>query len=619
MAGTGHSVSSRESSSSDEDQGFSVAVEGNSSGLDSDSHDASDDESSLHYETNQAGFIDLEASEDEGSSHSGSTSDLDEGVQYSFPQFIRLPIELRRQIWEAFCPDLVKPARLYHFMVSRSRKSDQKVIWEHPHLDQQIEPTRTLLAVHQESRNVALTAFPDTLAIQKGKKIVHFNKDTDVVLLDEYDPGHALLTFARDLAIPGFSENIKHVAIDFNNLNGCLRHGFDEEPLSWANLETAYFVLDNNECPSRHLWWCPSRSANQYFSTVVEEGITIPTRLDVMYCWPNLKDSHEFAVAEVPRANLLSSATKLSAEFGLRVSSTRMEDFSEKRGVQLWPMIRFMGDRSMDRFDDLAVMDETKEYIDSDEEKRSNASDEDSGTDLDEYESDGIDDGDINDHSEDEDEDDLAVLPMSDDISATGDFSPLADHSIASEDVVFDAYPPAQFSSPEAESETARDIDSSDSDEAPARAARTRKRRAVTSSSDEESGDDMPRKRARIAGRRAAIASDDDENSEDNANIPQQEDGTSEEENSESESEDELLTARPMSLAERLQLNRVQNPITDSDDESSSSAVPSIRDYEDFQDDDQDNDTGDPGSEEEALSQDDLVDGQADESSDEGW
>ncbi|EOO00891.1 hypothetical protein UCRPA7_3594 [Phaeoacremonium minimum UCRPA7] len=340
-----------------------------------------------------------------------------------------------------------------------------------------------------------------------------------------------------------------------------------------------------------------------------------------MYCWPNFKDHPDFAVDKIPRSDVLSSAMEVSAEFGETLSFAEIDEEANRQGVSIWPMIIFEGDKAMNRFHALAMMDETQEYVDSDE-GHTDASDQEPGTDLDEYESDGIDDDDINEYSSgDDDEDDLAVLPMSDDLSTAGDFSPSGEHAIEGADAGLNAYPQAQFSSPEAESDTARDIDSSESDEAPARAPKRRKRRAVASSSEDDSGEDVPRKRARTGSRRAAIVSDedDDRNSVDDvANPPRAQKQTSEE-GSDSDSDDEPVPSRPMSLAERLQLNRIQNPVSGSDDESSSSAVPSIRDYGDFQDDDQSVDTGDPGSEEEALSEDALIDGQAEESDDDSW
>lgn len=113
------------------------------------------------------GFFDIEASESDNSY--AEPSESEPGILYSFPQFTRIPIELRWRIWEFFCPDLAAKPRVLGFHVVPSRGDRPDDVSPDPPAYLQATAVRTVLATHRESRALALQAFPDSLSIASGR------------------------------------------------------------------------------------------------------------------------------------------------------------------------------------------------------------------------------------------------------------------------------------------------------------------------------------------------------------------------------------------------------------------------------------------------------------------
>ncbi|KAI6086622.1 hypothetical protein F4821DRAFT_238174 [Hypoxylon rubiginosum] len=103
--------------------------------------------------------------------------------QYSFPQFCRLPIELRRMIWQHFCPDLSrKTARIIDLELIRTAPITH-TIFEGAGVADQTQALRAVLATHRESRYMALEFFPDTYWIREGRGLLRINEDRDKLIL----------------------------------------------------------------------------------------------------------------------------------------------------------------------------------------------------------------------------------------------------------------------------------------------------------------------------------------------------------------------------------------------------------------------------------------------------
>ncbi|KAK1480757.1 hypothetical protein CTAM01_14216 [Colletotrichum tamarilloi] len=598
-------------------------------------NDASDRESSDSESGTEAGdapgqgFLDVEASE-EGNSDSDDSSESDsedasilgeyrrKAPRVFFPEFRRLPIELRHRIWQYFCPDLHPSPRVFSFQVLPNPRQD--TIWESTTLENQIAAVDAMLRVHHESRDIALKAFPDTLAIREGRRIVRFNKERDVVHLNGVKR-----VWDHNLKVPGFSENIMNMAMDGSNLDANELRLL----LAFPNLKNLFdFQWHNDRRIPHRLRWCASDLIHNYEIQQLRRNVDIGEDLHFVYCWPDLTQpqNREFALKKNLSKDeiwidLFTELFDMVEEGSLHLKSGEAERLEE---VSYWPMQCFGWDAA-DRFDAFrakhGVADGDKPAADGSEDDKEEESGDDSEEDSDdssdqnEYESEGIDDGSIHEESVDEDEDDLLIDTQhaSDDeeggggVSDYGGFSPLANEDSTLFDGNGPRNPAAHWSSPEPESgednqprggrrrrRTApsdEDEESGEEEEAEDSGRSTSRRGPVAISDDEDEGDEeqpsqptsrrgrvvlsddedddeeeAAEKPAKPTGRRARVLpSDDDDEDDDEGGA----DIANKEAREASDAENEEEGARePLSLAEKLARNRRDNPVSEDEEES---------------------------------------------------
>ncbi|KAK1469751.1 hypothetical protein CMEL01_01518 [Colletotrichum melonis] len=597
-------------------------------------NDASDRESSDSESGTEAGdapgqgFLDVEASE-EGNSDSDDSSESDsedasilgeyrrKAPRVFFPEFRRLPIELRHRIWQYFCPDLDPSPRVFSFQVLPNPRQD--TIWESTTLENQIAAVDAMLRVHHESRDIALKAFPDTLAIREGRRIVRFNKERDVIHLNGVKR-----VWDHNLKVLGFSENIMNMAMDGSNLDANELRLL----LAFPNLKNLFdFQWHNDRRIPHRLRWCASDLIHNYEIQQLRRNVDIGEDLHFVYCWPDLTQpqNREFALKKNLSKDeiwidLFTELFDMVEEGSLHLKSGEAERLE---GVSYWPMQCFGWDAA-DRFDAFrakhGVADGDKPAADGSEDDKEEESGDDSEEDSDdssdqnEYESEGIDDGSIHEESVDEDEDDLLIdtQQASDDeeggggVSDYGGFSPLADE----DSMLFDGNgprnPTAHWSSPEPESgednqphggRRRRQIASSDEDEesgeeeeAEDSGRSTSRRGPVVISDDEDEGDEEQPSQPTSRRGRVVLSDDDDDDEEEAAEkpakptgrrarvLPSDDDDEDDDEGgadiankeareaSDAENEEEGAK-KPLSLAEKLARNRRDNPVSEDEEE----------------------------------------------------
>ena len=248
-------------------------------------------------------FFDLEASESDAEStdHSrpGSALSSSSGAveQKQFLQFTRLPIELRRRVWEFFSPDLLARSRVLGFKPAPGKANYD--VWEGPLLEEQTAPIRAVFATHMESRLVALKLFPHVLPFRKGRNILHFNKDKDVIFLDLDEH----LLNGMSAGFPGFAENIKHLALDHPLVidDGVRRDDFIRFCLSFPSLKTLYSCIEYIAFQSsRQLRWATTDCVKQYHIIHHEDDHGFEHELQFLYCWPDLDDHLVFVKSNIP-------------------------------------------------------------------------------------------------------------------------------------------------------------------------------------------------------------------------------------------------------------------------------------------------------------------------------
>ena len=506
-------------------------------------------------------FLDVEAEEEH--EPAGTPFPNDDGPFQAFHPFVRLPPELRRRVWEIFCPDLVSETpRVLNFCTSYEVSSSSRRV-HYPlvcgmYLESQTEAARHLLAVNKESRYIGLTAFPDAIRIAGGTSMIRFNREKDVVQLDErhrimsvQNCDWSCLAEVINVALPMHSVWVG----DLEEISTFLCH--------LKSLRHLFFFTEDREFDVSDLHWCTSDFVYKYRTQTREIEPGLGEDLDYLTCWPDPSRHRELT-------NMIP--------IHLTCLFEEICDFiHSKFGGGPYPMVIF--DRSSRFSDRYALL--RKEH-----ERRSDESAGDlteSSYESDEYESEGIDDREI-----------ISVEDSSEDEAIPDPISPGNLASGRADD--------ARFSSVEPDSsEVASNHD-------PGPSSRGRKRR-ILSDSDDESIDEKPRaKRVRAS----IVLLDSESEAENDAAAANSEEsdrvggssGTLE--HSDSPDKDEVPPIR-LSLAERLRIHREQNPIPVSDDRDPSEEENESREATSEDAEDEDDDGDEHG----------LIDDIADESDDE--
>ncbi|EFQ25977.1 hypothetical protein CGRA01v4_14390 [Colletotrichum graminicola] len=596
-------------------------------------NDASDSESSGSdsgaENGNGTGFLDVEASEslggdsdDSSDSDSEDESILGEGRRRAprvfFPEFRRLPIELRHRIWQFFCPDLALFPRVLSFQVVCSPKQDS--IWESATLENQIAAASAMLAVHHESRELALKAFPDTLAIREGRRLVRFHKHRDVVHLNNHKKN-----WRHNMNVPGFSENVVNLAMD-TDLNPWEMRLL----LAFPNLKNVFdFTWHNDRRIPHRMGWCASDRIHRYEIEQLRKNVHTGEDLHFVYCWPDVDNHRDFAQEKVGMTERFEAAmTEVEEIREERSDFMEDEEVARLGEIDYWQMMCFGWDAA-DRFEAFvakhgAADGDMPAADDSGDDEHSGTEESDGSSDQNEYESEGIDDATIDGESSDEDEDDLVIdtRQASDDeddeggASDFGGFSPPRDEDGGM--MVDGSGAAAHFSGPEPESgddrprpggRRARQAVSSDEEddddddeeepgegkvEAPSRGA-SRRSAVILSDEEEEEQEDDDGAPSRSTGRRGPVVLSDDEGDEDEAAKPARPSGrrarvlpSDDEDEDEDEggvdvhakggSDDGGERAgagdKPLSLAEKLARNRRDNPVSDEEEDEEDEPAP---------------------------------------------
>ncbi|KAI0844063.1 hypothetical protein F5Y00DRAFT_212219 [Daldinia vernicosa] len=514
-------------------------------------HDEDLDEYDLdEYDSDESGFdganpfLDMEAAEsDDESDNSEDASPITE--QFFFPQFRSLPPELRARIWEFFDPSLRAKARVFHMLL----RINPMEFWRSAPLIEQTAPARAMLATHHESRALALKSYPDTLDVHRGRGVIRYNSERDVVLL----------SISSILAPTDLEEffsslgNTKYLA--FNHLRAVNEEILYPRLATHPTLKGIFYCYDCYELPPRDLTWCISDSIQRFYIQQIEYDTVLgPQPLESMYCWPDLENHRKFAEEH-------AQAT-----------------FGHAKPLKIWTMVEFAFEQGFKRYERLEASGGRTEEWSSDTESGydSNSASED------EYESEGIDDATIHsDGGSNEDEDDLVVQSGSDeDNSSTFDgFSPIQDenpelHLDGEIEIGI-----ANFSSfvvPESPNHYDNASEQDDSDEEPVQKTARRKRRIVSSDDEDDINgerDEEVKMPSRPAKRSRIVLSDtEDEDDEDGDEDTKQGHNISyeSEESDEPEDEDEEpVKTKSMSLFEKLKQYRQENPLPPDSEASS--------------------------------------------------
>ena len=546
------------------------------------SSDRSDSDSDDLSSETEDGLLDLEAED----SKYAPFSPIDSSALESFPQFARLPPELRQRVWEFFCPELTNKYGRVVPVCAEIFDLTGKPHWlltdRTTTLEQQTEPIRILAAVHHESRDLVVKRFPDTLPLHAGSDgdaEVRFNGDRDIIAI-EFDHRCPIIELKSDVrrsAGPGVCDNVRHIA--FNLIHPYVHdgkaiivtdfcQGMLDMLIKFPKAETAYVWVDCFTYPVNTRWTGTSFARHYYLQTYEEEpGLGEDT--EWIFCWPDTVKHPDFS-----KYNVIEP-------FRREVSEEYVERF-DAIGVKFAPLVSFNLDRGMDEYDrlfheNLSGMpvdeDDYRELSEDEVEIAGYGPNTGYDTGLDEYESEGIDDSEI---IEEEESSEDEVIPQP--LEAT-DTIVLDDSSDDNDDEVI---PPRRrqrvVGSPTSLISQDEPVGGASS--------RGRKRRIVSDSDDDDSDGVQPApKRARTGNVASAARNEDSNDSDESSDESKSQSGSSDD--SDDEDDDDDVPPPRLSLAERLRQFRDDNPIP-SDEEGSSGGVSdeSEDDEEDEEEDD---------------------------------
>ncbi|KAK9446259.1 hypothetical protein VB005_00104 [Metarhizium brunneum] len=518
--------------------------------------DASSDSGSQ----NGVRLIDDEAEE---SDSYGAATFSDYSPLTAFPQFMRLPVELRRNVWELFCPDMVATTRVLCFTLSPSsaimRRPDDYSAKDHRSLADQTEELRAMLATHRESRTMALKRFPDKLRMDAGSgdAVVWFNRERDVVYMYGFE------TY-RTYHLPGFAEEVHQAVISQDVV---CNSRVTRARATFPNLKRLYICMQHDDLRRREKRWCGTDYVHRYVVQTYQKEIGLGEDTEVLYCWPDVDRHPDFARHSTTdvyiQGHKEEEIIKAAKDAGTEVLP--MVVFRYQRGIWEWEDLRAM--RHIPDFE-LPYRDEADTDSDEPEEE----------TDSDEYESEGIDDSLIEEQSE----------SSEDEIVPTGDAGLFSSPEVSDDEEAGDIAPVQRSrkrkvvsDSEEEEPQTKRVrsrvvMDSSDDDDGEEPQTRGRQSHAVVVSDDGDEDEDNPETqsgnlravgdldgedevgivggRSRTRSRKTATSDSEDET-----------DGRA----SDSDLEEEDEQPKRISLAERLRRAREEHPVSSGSEEGS--------------------------------------------------
>ncbi|KAI0202137.1 hypothetical protein F4808DRAFT_421995 [Astrocystis sublimbata] len=348
------------SDQSDPDDGFPSSAAGSSIGEDPD-----------ESETDQEGaFFDLEADDSHGDDEDGEDGEEDEydaghnygGIskscraQWSFPQFSRLPSELRGLIWEAFDPYMQFKTRVLDFNIVEYGGNVE--LWETVELDEIIRPSRKLLATSAESRHIALLHYPHVIQLRNGRGQVRFNNN-DIISLHMHRSAPTGDIFS---VIQRCCHDAKQIAIDERLMSYSRSRELPLLDYLPTDLRTFFCCFEPDTLGRRRLEWSVSNSAKQFYSGIFEAG---DEYFGSFWCWPD---------------------TTLHKDFRHQVGSEYMLQFEwmpDLGPIPVWPLA------SYGPFHDAGAYPRVKRYYEQ-RLNREDASDSSCESDLDEYALDGF-------------------------------------------------------------------------------------------------------------------------------------------------------------------------------------------------------------------------------------
>ncbi|KAM7185105.1 hypothetical protein V8F33_012614 [Rhypophila sp. PSN 637] len=291
----------------------------------------------------------------------------------AFPQFNRLPIELRHCVWELFCPALDARSRLYELsywpgkissLGPSQRRRQTAEFSETENLEAQTRELRIVMAVHRESRHFAQRILPDTLPFgpRQGYELP-FNKMNDVIFIHT----GACAGLAVDAENPcqlleGVSDQIRNLAFDYD-LFSDYHPPLTEILCAFPNLQRTFVRMEYSGIDIREVKWCVSDMANFCQWEVENNSVAGKDYLRRHWAWPDLttQRGREYAPTQVPLDTIAISGNQDRYQmWPQEYLNNNFLKAARDAGMDIWPMVQFT------LWDDQDALERLREYASAD-------------------------------------------------------------------------------------------------------------------------------------------------------------------------------------------------------------------------------------------------------------
>ena len=219
--------------------------------------------------------------------------ELDANDTRTLHDFSKLPAELRRRVWELFCPalDLDTKFRILNFNVESQQRSNKCAIRDGMELAETTLLLRRTASVCRDSRELVHRRYPDTLRIKANfgdlpyGEII-FNGQRDIPVLKTVD-GPVPPALWED----GFFEKLTSIAFAVNRRAMESMTGVSEFLAKLPNLQNIYLCRSyyHQSLYQPDVSWCGSPLANlaSVTTTEVHEDTGYDYEDRRIYCWPD--------------------------------------------------------------------------------------------------------------------------------------------------------------------------------------------------------------------------------------------------------------------------------------------------------------------------------------------
>ncbi|SPO06401.1 uncharacterized protein DNG_09090 [Cephalotrichum gorgonifer] len=268
----------------------------------------------------------------------------------AFARFSSLPPEIRWKIWEAYCPELGPQPLSLQIDIDPNVDEVRPGQW----LFRQTLPVRRILSLSRDSRSYALKALPNTISLRKGRGIVRYSAQRDVIRLHP-----TIFAGPRDekfawRPVTGFSDQVVSLTFNLEAMPWKKMKALDffKFCLSFPRLRYIFTSAWGASYPEKNLQWCASDYVHRV-GLKLHQGDDPAGGVEMVYCWPSLPRHQRWAEGAIPLArfprgesalreflDFTNETLELMELTGVNLTEKELDQIRE---IRVWPLVARQG------------------------------------------------------------------------------------------------------------------------------------------------------------------------------------------------------------------------------------------------------------------------------------